>query len=182
MVLRSLAECHITLAYLINKDKPDLWLSFRRYGTGKAHLAFAKFRSSKEKPQYIGKESLFDLANGEKKMMFNDIDLGNWANSNLRDQSMKAGVRDIYDQYYEWPSSYAHGQWGAIQESIFQYCGNSLHRHHLIPRKQTRTLEDVTADACFLVDKTLTLIDKLFPHFSERVTLSELGENSLPIK
>jgi hypothetical protein len=50
LLLRTLAECRITLAYLQKKNDPELWVKFRRYGTGQAKLAFLKLSEAEKAP------------------------------------------------------------------------------------------------------------------------------------
>jgi hypothetical protein len=64
-LLRSLAEVHITLAYLVTKDDPEVWRMYRAYGIGQAKLAFLKLvdRERKDLPQYVDIKVLEQLAN-----------------------------------------------------------------------------------------------------------------------
>jgi hypothetical protein len=95
--------------------------------------------------------------------------LGHWAKSNLRDIATEAGVKDEYDRFYSWTSAHGHGHWGAVRDTVFDNCGNALHRLHRIPREDARRLPDTLADAVDLVDKTLALIGQVYPPFTSRV-------------
>jgi len=169
--LRTIFECYATLAYLAQKDTPELWQSYRIYGAGQAKLAYLKLSDSDAKPGYVSTQTLESLANEDMWQEFLKIDLRHWLNSNLRSLSESAGVKGEYDRFYPWTSAYTHGHWAAIRDSVFETCGNPLHRLHRIPRNAARTLEDVVADACELVDRTLSLVDKLYPNLSSRVSI-----------
>ena len=80
-----------------------------------------------------------------------------------------AGVKDIYDRFYGWTSSFTHGHWGAIRDSVFDTCGNPLHRLHRVPRKSCNTLPDVIPDVLELVDRILTIVSNIYPDFNETV-------------
>ena len=114
---------------------------------------------------------MIELANEDMWEEYLPIELGHWVNSNLRDLSIASGKKDVYDEFYAWTSTYAHGHWGAIRDSVFDTCGNPLHRFHRIPREEPKDLPDVIPDACRLVDQLLELLDQCYPGFQERVTI-----------
>jgi hypothetical protein len=168
--LRTLLECYVTLAYLAKMDSPELWNSYRIYGAGQAKLAFMKLDESQEMPQFVNLETLEALANEDMWQEYISVDLGHWNKSNLRALSERMGIKEEYDKYYPWTSTYTHGHWAALRDSVFTTCGNPLHRLHRIPREGTRTLEDVILDACGLVDRILVIINGLYGGPLFRVT------------
>jgi hypothetical protein len=169
--LRTLLECAITFVYLAHKNDPELWNSYRVYGAGQAKLALLKLEENEGAPQYVDLKELEQLANEDAWEEFVQINLGHWDSSTLLRMAEGAGVRSLYDRYYPWTSAYLHGHWSAIRDSAFQTCMNPLHRLHRIPRANTRSLPDVLADACALVDETLSVLAKLYPPFVPRVSL-----------
>lgn len=172
MLLRTLLECLVTLTYLVQRDSPDLWQSYRSFGTGQAKLAFIKLDQSEEQVGYVKKETLEQLANEDMWHEFVSVNIGHWEKTNLRTMSENAGVKPEYDRYYGWTSSFSHGHWGAVRDTVFEICQNPLHRLHRIPRSSPRTQEDVLSDACQLVDKILVEISKIYPGFDRRVSIS----------
>lgn len=171
--LRTIAECYITLAYLAKKDDVEVWQSYRVYGAGQAKLAFIKLDESDDKPSSVNVQTLKQLANEDIWQEFLNINLGHWHNTNLRKMSEAADVKDVYNRFYDWTSTFAHGHWGAIRDTVFDTCGNPLHRLHRIPRQAPRALPDVVPDACELVDKILEVISQLYPSFPHRVTVKK---------
>ena len=170
--LRTIAESFITLAYLAKKDDPELWQKYRAYGTGQAKKVLLKLDDSEtEIPSFVDRNMLEQLANEDMSQEFQTIDLGHWAEMNLRKMSEEAGVKNTYDRFYDWTSTFSHGHWPAIHDAVFETCGNPLHRFHRIPRQSPRALPDVVPDACQLVDKILEIVSQLYPHFQDRVTL-----------
>jgi hypothetical protein len=169
--LRTIAECYITLAYLAKKDDPELWKSYRVFGAGQAKLVYLKLMELGEAPTYVSAETLENLANEDVWQEFLSIDLGHWQNANLRDLSITAEVKDDYDRFYPWTSSFAHGHWAAVREAVYDTCGNALHRLHRVPRKSARVLGDALADACRLTDKILEIVSACYPHYPHRVTV-----------
>jgi hypothetical protein len=167
--LRTLVEVYITLAYLIKKDQDELWQAYRQYGTGQAKLALLKLTEKvDDETSSVSIKDLQMLANEDYWQEFVPIELGNWGASNLRKLSEEAGVKNVYDALYDWPSGYVHGHWGAVRDSVFVTCANPLHRFHRIPNNR-RELNDVKADAVILVNSILDLLDRSYPGFSERL-------------
>ena len=173
IALRTLAECYITLAYLAKKDDPDLWKSYRVFGAGQAKLAYLKLEYMSEDTAFVEAETLKNLANEDVWEEFLTIELGHWEKTNLRSESIEAGakVKGDYDKFYPWASQFTHGHWGAIRDSVFDTCGNPLHRLHRIPRGSARGLPDVIPDACAIVDRVLEIVAKSYPDFSHRITV-----------
>ena len=172
ITLRTIAESFITLAYLAKKDDAELWQKYKAYGTGQAKKVFLKLDDSEtESPSFVDSATLEQLANEDMWQEFQTIDLGHWANTNLRKMSEEAGVKDDYDRFYDWTSTFSHGHWSAIRDAVFDTCGNPLHRLHRIPRQSPNALPDVVPDACQLVDKILEIVSQLYPHFQDKVTL-----------
>ncbi len=171
IALRTLVESYITLVYLYIKNDPEQWKSYRVFGAGQAKLQYLKLEQLGEDPSYVNVESLKNLANEDLWEEFLPIELGHWSNADLRNLSMEAGIKDDYDKYYGWTSSFAHGHWGSMRDSVYDTCGNPLHRLHRIPRPSVRSLPDVIPDACEIVDKILGIVDKCYPGFPHRVTI-----------
>lgn len=169
--LRTILECYVTLAYLVKQNTPRLWESYRVYGAGQAKLAFLKLADSQVRPDYVSVETLNALANEDMWQELLPIDLGHWDKTSLRSLSERAEVKDEYDRFYPWTSTYSHGHWGAMRDSVYEVCGNPLHRLHRIPRQSPRVLENVVADACELTDRILVIADGCYPGLSARVTL-----------
>lgn len=172
LALRTLLEAYVTLAYLVQNDDPELWKTYRVYGAGQAKLSYLKLEEADDTPQYVEVEMLKQLANEDIWEEFLSIDLGHWEKSNLRQLGIKSGTKEDYDAYYPWPSNFVHAQWGALRDTVFDFCGNPLHRLHRIPRRTARALPDVVPDACILVDKILELVASAFPEFDHRVKVS----------
>ncbi len=163
IVLRSFVESYITLAYLIKKDDPLLWDNFRNYGIGKMKLSYLKTRDLKDKPSFIDEEFLKRITNEDRSEEFSNIELSHWTSSDLRKMSEEAGCKNLYDAYYDWTSSFSHGNWGAIRESSFAMCANPLHRLHLIPSVNIYPLPGVLEDVVKVVNLILSLIESQYP-------------------
>ena len=169
LVLRTLLECYINLAYLVKKDDEELWKLYRVFGAGQAKLSYLKLETSNDSPNYVTIDMLKALANEDVWEEFLPIELGHWANSDLRKMSEEAGLKEMYDRYYSWTSSYAHGHWGPIRDAAYEICGNPLHRLHRIPSEHFRLLPNVLPDACAIVDRILHVAGQCYPEIQLRI-------------
>ena len=169
--LRTILECSITLDYLARKNDPALWRSHRVFGAGQAKLTRLKLDEIPKEPDSVPGEMVDRLANEDVWQEFLNIELGHWANSNLRTLAEEAGRKDAYDTFYSWTSMFTHGHWGAIRATVFDTCRNPLHRLHRIPRSTPRPMSDTVSDAAALVDQVLSTVASLFPPLAARVSI-----------
>lgn len=180
VMLRTITETFITLHYLSGKDDPALWEQYRRYGSGQAKLAFLKNIREADTPEYLDLHVMEHLANEDMWMEFEDINLGNWANTNLRSMAETSGVKDVYDKFYDWSSGYAHGQWISVRDTVFTNCLNSLHRFHRVPSLPKSRMPSVLSDGCKLANRMLDDLNHLYPTFKERIKWHNLRQTKSP--
>jgi hypothetical protein len=100
LLLRSIVESYITLAYLLQKDEEGIWNAYREYGSGQAKLIHLKLKELTKTPFSIDAEMMDRIANEDKWQEFLSINIGHWDDSNLRKIAEDADVKEIYDQYY----------------------------------------------------------------------------------
>ncbi len=105
IALRTLSELVITMAYLIQKNDPDVWRSYRVFGAGQAKLQYLKLDDASQDISYVDINKLIELANEDMWEEYLPIELGHWVNSNLRDLSIASGKKDVYDVFYAWTST-----------------------------------------------------------------------------
>ncbi|MYC29665.1 MAG: hypothetical protein F4X65_06190 [Chloroflexi bacterium] len=168
--LRTIFEIRVNLKHLIDKNDSELWKRWREYGVGQAKLSSLKLDDIEEPPEYLDAGLIERIASEDLWEELRTIDIGHWASGDLRRISEESQLKDLYDQYYPWTSTYTHGMWGAIRESSFQTCGNPLHRLHRYPERQP--LNDCLYDAVTLVDEILGHVGKEYPSFSHRLLFS----------
>lgn len=161
--LRALVEGAITLNYLAQKDKPELWSTWRVYGAGQAKLAFLKNQEAGEAPAFYEAEALQQIANEDQWQEFLNIDVGHWAGTNLRSLAKDSNSMDLYESYYAWTSTFAHSHWASVRDTNFITCHNPLHRLHRIPRLLPRRTGSVETDAVKMVNGMFDVVERLFP-------------------
>jgi len=169
LTLRALVESYITFAYLMLKDDSELWNSFRSYGSGQAKLIYLKLQELKEKPTAVNEEMMHEIANEDAWQEFLSINIGHWDSTDLRKMSEEVGLKEIYDQYYNWTSSYIHANWAAMRESVYEKCVNPLHRLHRLPTRSFTKLTPVITDAQNLTNKIFELLNGAYPRFEDRI-------------
>ncbi len=171
LTLRSIVESYITLAYLLQKDDEAIWNAYREYGSGQAKLVHLKLKELTSVPSSIDAEMMDRIANEDKWQEFTSINIGHWDDSNLRKLAEDVGLKEVYDQYYNWSSGYIHANWAAIRETTYQSCLNPLHRLHRIPAFALPTLPDVLKDGVEISNKMIDLLAKFYPTYSDRVKI-----------
>lgn len=169
IVLRSIVEAYITLAYLCHKDTPSLWKQFRSYGVGQTKLAFLKNLRDEGVPDFIDLGELENYANEDAWLEHVSIDLSHWANLNLRKMAEDANVKDFYDRYYDWTSGFSHNHWGAIRDTVFMTCMNPLHRFHRMPVTPNTNMPSTLTDAAKICNLLLELLNQHYSPFKTRI-------------
>jgi hypothetical protein len=164
MGLRSLVEARLTIAYLRAVDNLATWQQYRAYGADQAKLAFLKLLDTENLPGYVALDELDHLANEDMWQEMRDIQIGNWAGSDLRKMSDRAALKDtVYDAFYDWTSAFVHANWAAVRDAGFDLCTNPLHRLHRVPSAARTELPNVCADAADLVSGMLEDLRTLYP-------------------
>jgi hypothetical protein len=177
MILRSLVECLITFKYLLDKNNEDLWKSYRAYGSGQAKLIYLKLQELENKPNSVDIDVMKRISNEDMWLELVPINLGHWDNADLRKMSDEAGLKEIYDQFYNWTSGFIHGNWSAIRESVYERCFNPLHRLHRLPTGEFPFGSSITLDALIVTNMIYELLAKAYPPFDDRIKkYIKLGE------
>lgn len=168
---RMIFETYITLSYLTKKenDGEALWETYREYGVGQISLVERKYADEDYKSAMVDPKIMDKIANEDKWSEFVPINLGNWDDSNLRKICKEVGEKEMYDKYYTYTSGYIHANWGAIRESTFQTCFNSLHRLHRIPSYGLPILSNVNEDCREMLNKIFGLVGQLYPNFDQQI-------------
>lgn len=152
--IRTIIEVYIMLKYLINNEgtKPNIWTDYKIYGIGKYKLILLKDREinsgNDESKSHFVSPVVEYIVNEIRWEEFTDIDLTYFDKKGIRDKSIEVGEKELYDIFYDYDSSFAHGLWGAVRESSMLHCDNATHSYHSIPDVfNDQNLPDVKADA-----------------------------------
>jgi hypothetical protein len=174
--VRTIIEILIILKYLLKqeKDHPKIWEEYKLYGISKYKLVLLKARENKLEESAHFVPLLVDiLVNEIKWEEFIDIDLKYFDKQGIREKSIEVGEKYIYDLFYDYDSSFAHGLWGAIRETSMLKCDNASHQYHVVPDIfGVQNLPDVKADCRSLM---MRLLDLLRQNYEIPETLMILG-------
>jgi hypothetical protein len=168
LLVRTLTEIRINLAFLVKNADEVMWARFRSYGSGQAKLALLKYEDTQQGPNLVSTKTLESLANEDFFQEFVNIDLGSWSGMDLRKMADQCGVKDDYDRFYGWTSAFVHGQWAAARDAVMATCGNPLHRAHRGPMPVQRPMESCIPDAVSLANSILTSVDECYPGYAFR--------------
>ncbi|WP_181242539.1 DUF5677 domain-containing protein [Caulobacter vibrioides] len=165
--IRTMTESIINLRFMLKYDNKTIWEKYRSYGTGQAKLAFLKLFDVDDNslPNYVKIEDLDSYSDEDMWQELVEINLGSWSGRDLRKMSEEAGIKDIYDKYYGWPSGYIHGHWGAVRDTIFCQCVNPLHRLHRVPSAPNLSMESTMPDMVKILNLHLDVFRSIYPDF-----------------
>lgn len=172
-LLRILVEIYINLKYLTHRQDATLWEKFYKYGIGKCKQIFLKSieKEDNELPEYINVENLYNYASENGWIEMQDIDLGDWGKTSLRDRAIESSIKDFYDKHYDFLSAFSHGQWGALRQTVFTTCMNPLHKVHIVPKiSPSIGIESVHIEATKIMNLLLELLNQNYPPFKPRFT------------
>lgn len=164
--VRTIIEILIMLKYLLKResDKPNIWEEYKIYGIGKYKLILLKAREADlDNSSHFVPPIAELLVNEIQWEEFTDIDLKYFDQHGIREKSIKSGEKKLYDLFYDYDSSFAHGLWGAVRESAMLYCDNAAHQYHAVPDiRADQELPDTVADSFKTMDKLLSLLIKTY--------------------
>lgn len=162
--MRCLVEIYITLSYLIYKDKK--WEPIRNeyynYWLWQLKLIYSKYEEQQFKSWIVNTWWLNDIVNRELRDEYIPINLWNRDKLNLRDMSIEAWLKDIYDKYYDYCSWYMHCTRWAMREASFDMCMTPLHGVHNTFELSIPLVSDVIFDAEEILCNILSILNKEF--------------------
>ncbi|MFV2016506.1 MAG: DUF5677 domain-containing protein, partial [Candidatus Heimdallarchaeota archaeon] len=149
--IRTIIEVFIMVKYLLKREdeKPKIWEEYKLYGISKYKLVLLKARESNmiDETSHFTINVVDALVNEIKWEEFIDVDLKYFDKQGIRDKSKDVGEKELYDLFYDYDSSFAHGLWGAVRESSMLHCNSAAHQYHAVPDIQdNQNLPDVKSD------------------------------------
>jgi hypothetical protein len=164
--IRTIIEIYIMLKYLLRNEteKPNIWKEYKAYGIGKYKLVLLKARETElDKTSHFIPPLADVIVNERIFEEFTDIDLKYFDKQGIREKSIDVGEKELYDLFYDYDSSFAHGLWGAIRESAMLPCDNASHQYHCIPDiHANQSLPDVKSDCAKIIKKLFSLLADVY--------------------
>jgi hypothetical protein len=179
--IRTIIEVLIMLKYLLKRESecPEIWEEYKIYGVSKYKLVLLKARESNsiDKLSHFVLPVIDALVNEIKWEEFIDVDLNYFDKQGIRDKSIDVGEKELYDLFYDYDSSFAHGLWGAVRESAMLHCNSADHQYHTVPDiYDNQNLPDVKSDAykiMILMCKLVTSLYDVPTWFSEKYLIEQ---------
>lgn len=140
------------LKYLLKREieQPKIWEEYKLYGVSKYKLVLLKAResSSIDITSHFALPVVEALVNEIRWEEFINVDLNYFDKQGIRDKSIDVGEKELYDLFYDYDSSFAHGLWGAVRESSMLHCNSANHQFHTVPDiYDNQNLPDVKSDS-----------------------------------
>lgn len=164
--IRTIMEILIMMKYLLKKEaeKPGIWEEYKLYGISKYKLVLLKLReASLDKTSHVLEPIVGALVNEIQWEEFTDVDLKYFDQLGIREKSIEVGEKELYDLYYDYDSSFAHGLWGAVRESAMLPCDNASHRYHSVPDISAgQILPDAKSDSFKVMIRLFSLMAEIY--------------------
>jgi hypothetical protein len=158
VLLRTMAEVDILLHHLLVKGQSEI-IRYRQYGSGRAKLLVNKIEELGEGASSFNFLEFSNVASERADEMFIDMPLTGFYKPNLRDLAIAAGVKEVYDKYYDICSTFSHAEWGATATTAVQMCANPLHLGHYVPSYRYLPIE-LMDDVEWLVSRLPKLLER----------------------
>jgi hypothetical protein len=165
--IRTIIEVYIMLKYLLKREieQPKIWEEYKLYGVSKYKLVLLKAResSSMDMTSHFALPVVEALVNEIRWEEFIDVDLNYFDKQGIRDKCIDVGEKELYDLFYDYDSSFAHGLWGAVRESSMLHCNSADHQFHTVPDiHDSQNLPDVKSDGNKIMILLYTLLAGLY--------------------
>lgn len=167
LVLRSMIDNYINLAWILHKDSLNRSKKFIEYGLGqqKLILEHRKKELTKRGVKKVDEDPLIRMlenwANSQRYTFLTTVNVGQWADMDTRKMAEEANCLDFYRFSYTPFSSSVHGKWNHVSTYNLMTCRNPLHRFHKIPIDPDLPIDmDYFYRAAKYVEKAFSLFDK----------------------
>lgn len=167
LVIRPMVEVYITLAWIF-ESPVDRSKMFVKHGLGqmklcvahrKAQLANANEDERADLEQEIARKE--EWINSQRWEFLTEVNLGNWAKTDLRKMAEEVGELDLYNASYTPLSAGVHSMWNHVGVFNLRQCQNPLHRFHKVPcvRSDSGDFQVLLVAGAHL-DRTFHLFDR----------------------
>lgn len=167
IILRSMIDAHITLAWILKDDFKTKAKQFIKYGLGQEKKLIEHFKIKNEIEKDSDFQDIIDFKEqwleSQKYPFLTEVNLGNWAGTNTRQMATDIGEEDLYKFSFEPFSAIAHNMWQHIEMFNLKKCKNPLHKYHRIPLiSETPLSEDYVFRSAKYLSMSFEVLDKKF--------------------
>lgn len=165
LILRSMTDAHITLAWILSEDFEKRAKQYILYGLGQEKKLVEHLKNELENDADI--QTLIDIKEkwieAQRYPFLTEVNLGSWSGSNTRVMAQEADCESLYKFAYEPFSAVAHNMWQHISIFNLKQCTNPLHKYHKVPAINDVPLsEDYVLRSSKYLSKSFEAFDKKF--------------------
>jgi hypothetical protein len=165
--VRTIIEVYIMLKYLLRKEpgQPNIWGEYKLYGISKYKLVLLKAREIdfSDPTSHFVLPVVEALVNETRWEEFIDVDFKYFDDQSIREKSIEAGEKELYDLFYDYDSNFSHGLWGAVRESAMLHCNSVDHQYHTVPDLYAnQNLPDVKSHSIKVTKMFFALLAELY--------------------
>jgi hypothetical protein len=144
--LRGIVDTRIQSAWLMHRDDRSVFEAYREHGLG--HLKLLREHMKADLGDDVDPEAqhILDVLDAQVNLERDDwaqpVNLGSYADVNMRQMAIEADLKREYDLVYAPYSSDVHGEWPSVRDEDTVVCKEPLHMGHRVGafRAPSRTL------------------------------------------
>lgn len=165
MILRSMIDAHITLAWILIENFEQRAKQYIEYGLGQEKKLVEHFKNKLEENPDLNeiidfKEKWLET---QKYPFLTEVNLGSWSGTNTRQMAKDIDCEDLYRFSFEPFSAVSHNIWQHIEVFNLKRCTNPLHKYHRVPDSSDTLLsEDWVYRSSKYLDRSFASFDKKF--------------------
>ena len=162
LILRSMTDAHITLAWILSGDFQERSKQYILYGLGQEKKLIEHLKNEADTD-----DSFIELKEkwleSQRYPFLTEVNLGSWSGTNTRKMAQEADCETLYKFAYEPFSSVAHNMWQHISLYNLKECQNPLHKFHRVPTIAKVPLdEDYVFRSAKYLSKAFKVVDEKF--------------------
>ena len=176
LFLRPMVENCITTAWILGdeNERDNRAKQFIEYGLGQENLLLKHAKANIQEQRLDPEDDPAikqweEWTNSQKYTFLTEVNVGNWADKNLREMAEQVELIDLHTWDFALASGAVHSTWNHLVKYDLRDCSNPLHGHHRIPYAQPLGADtEFLGKAAGYVDATNSVFD--------RATGYELGD------
>ena len=135
IILRSMIDIYITMAWILHSDSEIRAQKFIDYGLGQEKIMLDCRKAGLEAQGILPEtdelvQTCQNLINMMKYEQLVDVNIGSWSGLNVRQMAQEAGCLDFYNLTYIPFSQDVHSNWSHLIRFNLEPCKNPLHKFH----------------------------------------------------
>jgi hypothetical protein len=171
--LRPIVDARILVGWLITRDDPEIFAAYREHGLGRLKLVREHIKADLGEDLDDSALEMLDYldarVNLERDEWFQPVNLGSFADVDVRKMAMEAGLKREYDLTYAPLSSENHGEWPTVRDDDTLLCEEPLHGDHRVGAFQPPEHMTSSAPVFAALGLTRAGVCQVFDHYGKDV-------------